>query len=574
MSLDKYISAFKILSPKAVKRMLLLVPVIFVSTLLEALSVGVVVPTLGIIMNDNYLERFPIFASLFSKIGDANQEILIIIGLCLLASAFIVKNIFIYFHINCQGTFVYSARREIALNLFGIYLRKSYLFHLKKNTSELLSNLTNEVKSYCDFFLMPFLNLITELLIILAILALILWFETTGAIILIIFSSFIIYLFVSKSNQVVGEWGKKRLIAEKEKISHLQHGLGGIKEILLSGKIDFFHRRFHLPNQISGLMDKREYIFQYIPKLGVEVIVVCAIVIMCLFLVSKGKSSEEITLLLGLMASAGFRIVPSFSRILNNLQAIRYGWASVDVLRNEFSNYTESDFHSSDKVRDRDSPRFAFKKEITLSKVSFSYDDEVDLLDSIDLSIVKGTTIGFTGESGCGKSTLADLILGLIRPKSGKIMIDGHVVQDKEKPNWFKMIGYVPQDIYIMDDTIRNNIAFGFLDDEIDDDRIWEVLKIVNLRSFVEEKPNGLDTFLGECGANLSGGQKQRFGVARALYHDPDILILDEFTNALDRVTEKEILKTFRPLQGVKTILIISHSELPLALCDQDLSFR
>ena len=220
--------------------MLLLVPVIFVSTLLEAVSVGVVVPTLGIIMNDNYLEKFPIFESLFRKIGDANQEILIIIGLCLLASAFIVKNLFIYFHIYCQGTFVYSARREIALNLFGIYLRKSYLFHLKKNTSELLSNLTNEVKSYCDFFLMPFLNLISELLIILAILALILWFETTGAIILIIFSSLIIYLFVSKSNQVVGEWGKKRLIAEKEKLATSNMVLAVSKKFFFQARLIFF----------------------------------------------------------------------------------------------------------------------------------------------------------------------------------------------------------------------------------------------------------------------------------------------------------------------------------------------
>lgn len=247
---------------------------------------------------------------------------------------------------------------------------------------------------------------------------------------------------------------------------------------------------------------------------------------------------------------------------------MRYGWASVDTLYREFSS-TSPVINSSEQSATEVFCGVKFDKEITFSKVSFSYDHRVKLLDGIALSIIKDSTIGLTGASGCGKSTFADLILGLIQPDEGYILIDGQIIGDKDQSAWSSMIGYVPQDVYILDDTVRHNIAFGLPENEIDNERIWEVLTIVNLVSFVEQSPEGLDTFLGEQGARMSGGQKQRLGVARALYHDPLILILDEFTSALDRSTERDILKTFHPLLGKKTIFIIAHSKLPLAICDQ-----
>ena len=315
-------------------------------------------------------------------------------------------------------------------------------------------------------------------------------------------------------------------------------------------------------------MDKREYIFQYVPKLGVEMITVCGLVGMCSYLLWKGKPHHEITYMLGLMATAGFRLIPSFSRILNNVQSLGYGWASVDTLVKEFPKSSQSNLQAGIDPAATNQV-LKFENELTFSNITFSFEDEHVLLDGIEFSLKKGSTTGLTGVSGSGKSTLTDLLLGLIKPDSGEILIDNESLEEKNLTLWLSMIGYVPQDVYILDDTVRNNIAFGVCDEEIDDDRIWSILKIVNLDSFIKKNTDGLDTLLGERGSRLSGGQKQRLGVARALFHDPEILILDEFTNALDRETEQEVLKMFRPLKGKKTILIIAHSDFPLTLCDQ-----
>jgi ABC-type multidrug transport system fused ATPase/permease subunit len=567
--MKKFTTAFQLLSTKARKRMFMLIPVIVLGMCMETLSVGMIVPALGILLNESFYAQFEALHPLLHFLDNPSHEKLIFFGLISLALVFFLKNVFLYFQIHCQGTFVYSAKREIALTLFKKYLGKSYLFHLSTNSSEMLRNLTTEVNSYCNFFLMPVVNIITETLVVAGLISLIIWVEPTGSLLLLLILGLMVFLFVRATHRVVGSWGHRRLLAEEKKIKHLQQGLGAIKQILLSGKTEFFLNRFHQPNQISGLMDKREYIFQYVPKLGVEIIAVCGLVGMCSYLLWEGKSQQEITYMLGLMATAGFRLIPSFSRILNNLQSLHYGWASIDALAYAFS-LTDKPLSAFEKqIGNSAAKKIKFDKEITFSKLSFSYDKQSKLLDGIEFSIRKGSTIGLTGASGCGKSTFTDLMLGLLELDSGKIVIDGQPLEEKDQSGWSSMIGYVPQDVYILDDTIRHNIAFGVPTDEIDNDRVWGVLNIVNLKSFMEQNHNDLDTFLGEHGAKLSGGQKQRLGVARALYHDPEILILDEFTSALDRDTEQEILKTFRPLLGKKTILMIAHSQYPLDLCDK-----
>ncbi len=567
----KFLTAFKILSPKARRRMYLLIPVIIVGMCLETLSVGMIVPALGILLDASFFEKFKFLSPILQSLGRPGHEKLIFLGLGALAMAFFLKNLYLFFQIHCQGTFVYSAKREIALNLFRKYMGKAYFYHLGTNSSVMLRNLTTEVSSYCSFFLMPVVNLITEILVLFSIIALIIWVEPQGSVFLIFVLGFLILTFVKATHRVVGSWGQERLEAEEKKLKHLQQGLGAIKQILLSGKTEFFLRRFHKPNQISGLMDKREYIFQYVPKLGVEIIAVCGLVSMCSYLLWNGKSYQEVTYMLGLMSSAGFRLIPSFSRILNNFQSLRYGWASVDTLLGEFSSKQSDrkDAEDTNALPAENTNHLKFEREISFSKVSFSYDLSHPILDSVDLAIPKGGTIGLTGPSGSGKSTFADLILGLIEPTGGEIFLDGKRLVGIQDNRWFSNIGYVPQEVYVLDDSIRRNVAFGLRDDEIDEDRVWEVLGIVSMQDFVQDAPKGLDTFLGERGARMSGGQKQRLGVARALYNDPDILVLDEFTSALDRTTEREILDTFHPLRGKKTIVMISHSDAPLGICDK-----
>ena len=360
-------------------------------------------------------------------------------------------------------------------------------------------------------------------------------------------------------------------MAEEQKLKHLQQGFGGIKEILLTNKIEHFLRRYHKPNQISGLMRKREYIFQYVPKLGVEIIAIFGLVGMCLFMITEGKSHQEVTHMLGLMATAGFRMIPSFSRILNNLQSIRYGWASVDALENEFKNYSDkSNSNESNTDHTDEAIELSFSKELKLSNISFSYSKNgVEILSGINLTIPKGSVIGIDGESGSGKSTIINLVLGLIQPINGDIKVDGHNLNGNKMIHWQRMIGYVPQEIYLLDDTIRRNIAFGVEDGDINDNRIFEVLKMAQLSGLIENTDEGLELPLGERGVRLSGGQRQRIGIARALYHDPEIIILDEATSALDQITENEIVSTLKPMIGKKTFLIVAHRKSSLELCSK-----
>jgi ABC-type multidrug transport system fused ATPase/permease subunit len=551
--------------------MLLLLPVIIVGMALETLSVGMVLPALGILMSETYFEQFPALSPVLNYFGRPDHGDLVFWGLVGLASVFLVKNIFLFFQVQLQGTFVYSAQREISLELFRRYLAKDYRFHLETNSSVLIRNLVSEVTNFCSFFLMPMINLITEVLVILALLTLIFLIEPIGTLFLTVILGALVFLFVKATNRVVGRWGKKRLQAEEEKLRHLQQGLGGIKEILLSGKLEFFLQRFHVPNKLSGLMIKREYIFQYVPKLGVEVIAIFGLVCMCLFMIMQGKPYQEVTHMLGLMATAGFRVIPSFSRILNNLQSIRYGWASVDTLAKEFGNYP-NDYrgHLSKADNIPEDSELSFLKKVELANVSFSYpESDRDIVSRITLNIPRGSVVGMDGESGSGKSTIINLLLGLIEPTEGVLKVDGQKLRGAKINQWQKMIGYVPQEIYLLDDTIRRNIAFGVDDSDVNDDRVLEVLKIARLDGLIEKTKDGLELLLGERGARLSGGQRQRIGIARAIYHDPEIIILDEATSALDQKTENEILATFEPMIGKKTFLIVAHRKTSLEMCSK-----
>jgi ABC-type multidrug transport system fused ATPase/permease subunit len=546
--------------------MSLLIPVLLIGMALETLSVGMVIPALGILIQESYFDRFPSLVPVFEVLGNPTHADLITLGLLGLALTFALKNGFLIFQVMCQGTFVYGVQREIAVRLFKDYLDRSYRFHLGVNSSALIRNLTTEVNTFCSYFLMPALNLLSEVLVVLAILSFILWIEPAGTICLGIALASITYLFFRSTNKLVGAWGKERLHAEEAKIKYLQQGFGGIKEIIMSGRVPFFVGRFHHPNRVSGLMFKREYIFQYLPKQGVEVLAIFGLTGMCLYLLNENKTSLEIMHILGVMATAGFRLIPSFSRILTNLQSMRFGWASVDVLSKEFS--AGSDAHSV-KHANSDNKRMPFREGISLRDICFSYsnDSSTLILNNVNLDIRKGQSVGLIGESGSGKTTLANLILGLISPSSGNLVVDDELIDETNLLGWRSLLGYVPQEVYLMDDTLMRNVAFGLNDEEIDEGRVVDVLKMARLENFLENNSDGLQMMLGERGVRISGGQKQRVGIARALYHDPEILVLDEATSALDNHTEAEILNTLKPLIGQKTILIITHRHSSLLDC-------
>jgi len=566
----QFVGGLKVLSPKAKLRLFVLIPVVLVGVFLETLSVGMVIPALGVLMSENYLESIPHASQVLEKVGNPPHDSLIIFALMALAVSYLVKNLYLFFQIQMQGTFVYGAQREITYQLFSKYLNQSFSFHLNTSSAQLIRNLTTEVLSYCNFFLMPVINLVTEILVITAILGLILFIEPQGTLMLIFALGFLVYFFVKASRKTVTSWGANRLAAEEGKLRHLQQGFRGIKEILLSQKKEYFLGRFQFHNKLSGLMNKKEYIFQYVPKLGVEVIAISSLVGMCLCLILQGNSHQQVTNMLGLMATAGFRLIPSFSRVLNNLQSIHYGWASVTALQTDTMNPSDGsyiDTSMQNPLLDSTVP-CVFEQNLAFSKVSFSYGSQKNpVLSSINMSIEKGKCIGVRGESGAGKSTLVNLILGLVAPTEGEILVDSVKLNSSNLLQWQAKIGYVPQDIYLLDDTLKRNIAFGLNDQEVNKDRVLSVLKVAQLEALMNHSPTGEEFIVGENGSKLSGGQKQRIGIARALYHDPEVLILDEATSALDPETEKQVLLSLKPMLGNKTIIIIAHRDSALELC-------
>jgi ABC-type multidrug transport system fused ATPase/permease subunit len=489
------------------------------------------------------------------------------IGLLLLAGTFIFKNIFLFFQILCQGTFVFSAQREVAANLFRIYLSKPYRFHLKTNSSVLIRNLTTEINSFCQYVLMPILNLTSEVLVVIALLSLLAFVEPVATLCLGGCLLCIALTFYRFTNSKVALWGELRQVADEEKIKYLQQGFGGIKQILLSQNLDYFLQLFQRPNISSGLMTKKEYIFQYLPKQFIEILAISGLVGVCLVMVLQERSGLEVMAMLSLLATAGFRLIPSFSRILRNLQSIRFGWASVDVLNEELGNVENKNFQS---LGVNNGNHLNFNCNFTLKNVSFCYDqNKKEILREVNLEVIKGECIGIVGESGAGKSTLSNLLLGLVSTTSGVLEVDGCRIQSENIQSWQQIIGYVPQEIYLLDDTIERNIAFGINDAVIEKSRVGEVVKKAGIQKYISSLDEGLNSKIGERGVLLSGGQRQRIGIARALYQNPQVLILDEATSALDAKTEEGILEELQLMKGNVTMIIIAHRSSTLQFCDR-----
>jgi ABC-type multidrug transport system fused ATPase/permease subunit len=534
---------------------------------LETLSVGMVIPAVGILLQPDYLAQFAWLDGILPSLGNPNREQVVIIGLVLLAGIFTIKNIFLFFQVLYQGTFVYSAQREVAANLFQHYLSKPYSFHLQTNSSILIRNLTIEINAYCQYVLMPILNLTSEVLVVVALLLMLILVEPVATLCLGSCLLIVALIFHRFTDSNVAGWGEARQVADEEKIKYLQQGFGGIKQIMLSQSLDYFLHLFQRPNIISGLMTKREYIFQYLPKQFIEILAIVGLVGVCVFMVLQGRTSLEVMAMLGLLATAGFRLIPSFSRILRNLQSIRFGWVSVEVLAEEMSKNGNKPENRM-PFGEENNGDLSFNRDLRLRDISFRYgQNNKELLQEINFEVKKGECIGIVGESGAGKSTLTNLLLGLVSPSKGAFEVDGYEIKSAKIQPWQRMIGYVPQEIYLLDDTISRNIAFGVNDADIDHTQISKVVEKAGIQKFIDSFDDGLNTKIGERGVRISGGQRQRIGIGRALYQNPQVLILDEATSSLDSKTEQEILNELRKIRGKVTMILVAHRQSTLQFC-------
>lgn len=542
----------------------LLLWLLLVGMLLETLGVGMVVPALGVLSrSDISVAGNSIFLDFVLKVlGNPSQKIIIIAAMLLLVIVYFIKTLFIGFLTWWQTRFVFGVQTQLSQRLYSVYLNQPYTFHLQRNSAQLIRNVINEVGLFAGSGLLSGVILLSESLVLIGVTSLLLFVELRGTIIVMAILIPTAWFFYHFTRGGILRWGAARQYHEGLRIQYLQEGLGGVKDIKILGRETEFLSKYTFHNVQSARMGQLQTVMQQMPRLFLEFLAVSGLVIMVIAMLNQGRTLETVVPTLGMFAAAAFRLMPSINRMLGAMQSLRYIKRVIDDLYDEINLSSPEQCYYENHGTD-------LLEGIELDHVSYAYPNtEQSAVSDISLVIKRGESVGFIGTSGAGKSTLVDIMLGLLKPDVGIMRVDGKDIHANLR-NWQNQIGYVPQSIFLTDDTLRRNVAFGLPEEEIDDAAVQRAIKAAQLESFIACLTAGLETMVGERGVRLSGGQRQRIGIARALYHDPHLLVLDEATSALDMNTESEVMLAVQALQGSKTVIIIAHRLSTVEHCDR-----
>lgn len=553
-----YKKIFNLLSREQVNKYFFFIFLSFIAMILETLGIALIVPFIEALSSNEINEKF-LKAFAYYGYSPSSQNKLVMLLLGLMVFLYTVKALFLTFFSHKETKLLAETRVDLSNKLYNIYLNRPYSFHLNNNSAKLIRNI-NEI-NLIVFVLKSSILLITEVIVFSGISIFILFYEPYGSLIVISFLGFFGFLFYKTIQNKIKSWGKIRQTHSGLSLKYLQEGFRSIKELKILQRINETIKTFTLNNKIINLAERRQNFVNSLPRIWLEWLAILGFILLIFYMILKGNELNQIVTLLGLFVVAAFRIMPSITRIMNAIQGIIYNKPVIDTIYNEFNLNNKS----SKKFLEE---KFIFEDEIELKNISFSYPNtQQKVINNLSLKIKKGTTIGLIGESGAGKTTLINLILGLLEPTEGNIKIDGKNIFD-DVLNWQNQIGYVPQNIFLTDDSIKKNIALGLPDEQIDKNLINKAVNNAKLEKLIKSLHNGLNVKVGEFGDRLSGGQRQRISIARALYKNPKILILDECTNSLDINTESEIINEVNDLKGKKTIIMIAHRLSTLKKCD------
>lgn len=548
---------------------------ILIGTILETFSVALVLPALLIFANPDQFLSYPIIADNFNFLLKYDQYELIIFGMSILILSYFLKSIFLIYLIWTQNVFSFSFQASTANRIFKNYLSLDYNFHLQRNSAELIRNITFEVQSMSNGVILQGLVLLTELCVLIGITILLLNIHMIGTLLsmvgLLTISS--IYFFLMKGYFL--DWGKKRQFHDGFRLRHLQQGLNGIKEVKVLGRENYFKSQFEQHNENAANVGRLQNTFQQFPRISIEFLAVLGLFFLTYILILGNSEISNIISVAGLFGAAAFRLMPSLNRIVSALSAVRFGLPALDKVHEELSSVANREELNSNLITDEPAENEKINSNlINLHNVSYKHDgsDRVTIKD-INLTIAKGEIIGFVGPSGSGKSTTIDIILGLLKPDIGEVKYKNKNIFSSLR-GYQDQIGYVPQNIYLTDDTLMRNIAFGRDNNDISNEKIKNAINQAQLNKFVKELPLRENSLVGEQGLRISGGQRQRVGIARALYNNPTILILDEATSSLDVKTEDEIMKSVYCNRGLKTIIIVTHRLSTVKECDKIYKFE
>lgn len=529
--------------------------IVVIGSFMELLGVAIFSPFIEIIMNPSSVEQNELLNFLYRLSQVATVEDFLIVLAVVIMFVYIFKNIFLWVQQNFILRFSYNTQMKLSSKLLKTYLNQPYTFHLNKNIAELQRSMQEDTALFTQL-VMHFLQLVAEIAVcgVMGIYLFMVSKSITAVIGVLLVACVGIFTYVTK--KFSKSLGKEAQVYKAKIYQWINQSMGGVKEVKVLNResffIDSYNKYFKL--YIRGVRINR--LISMTPKYIVEAVCMTGLLLAIIIKMCYGKKDMvDFIPQLAVFAVAAFRLLPSVGRINEHVNNILYASPSVELI---YHDLKEIEDYQEEMGAEENRP-WSFEKEIFVKDVVYAYPGaEQAVLDHATFSIPKGKTVALIGSSGAGKTTMADVILGLLTPQYGKVRVDDMNVF-KNLSVWHKHIGYIPQVIYLSDDTIRNNIAFGVKEDEIDDVAVMAALQKAQLAEFIDGLPEGIDTFVGDRGVRLSGGQRQRIGIARALYHDPEILVLDEATSALDNETETAVMESIESLHGMKTMIIIAH---------------
>jgi len=557
---------FNLLEEDQRKKLYLLQLLVIFMSLLEVASVMAFGPFMALVGNLEQLEKEGFMADLFTASGLENSVDFLIVMAFIVLGLLIISAAVSMYTLWVLSVYGEKVGASLSSRLYQYYLSQNWLFHTTNNSSQLTNKISIECKRITDSIINPFMQMNAKLVLVIVMAISILIYNPIVAIVGTSIFSFS-YFFIFRRMKPLYEKNAREISGSHNfRFKLMGEGFGGIKDTLLLGRQVLFTDNFKNASKLLARALGKNLALSQVPKYAIELIAFGMVIFMVLYLLvdSEGELGTILSIL-AVFSLAGLKLLPAFQQIYFSASAIRGNLAAFENLKDDLyaseTNLTEIEKDLKQRI--------SLKKEITMKNISFSYpNSDRSALKDISLKIPANQVIGIVGPSGSGKSTLLDIFLGLITPSAGKLLIDGKSLTSESLRKWQNNIGFVAQDIFLADTSIRENIAFGLPVESINNDDLKKATLMAHLDQLLESLPNGLDTTAGERGVQLSGGQRQRIGIARALYNDPEVLIFDEATSSLDGITERVIMDAIHDFSGSKTIIVVAHRLATVKRCD------
>jgi len=554
---------FELLTPRERRNLALLFGAVLVMAGLEVVSVASIMPFLSVASDPASVQENIYLSWAFDVFGFEDIHTFLVALGVLALSALVVSNAFIVFVTWLQERYVWNRNHSISKRLLQRYLQQPYEFFLTKNSSDLSKNILEETREVTVQMLLPALRGLAKGLVALAIIGFLVFVDPLVAFIVsvVLGGAYVaIYALVRRKLDTIGA---ERVEANRARYQSVSEAFGGIKEVKLRGTEDVFLNQFDQPSKRYAHYKTLNQVINKAPRYILEAIAFGGIILIAVYFIAVRSSIQQVVPMLGLYAFAGYRLMPALQQAFKGVAKARFNRAALKTLHEAtcYQSQTETSTPINRSHSSTSGTNIELNNRLVVDGITFTYPGaHKPAIRDLSLEIPAWSTVGFVGKTGSGKTTAVDLMLGLLQPQEGSILIDEIPLREDILRAWQSEIGYVPQHIYLTDDTIAQNVAFGVSAEEIDYVAVRKSLKMAQIAKFVEnELPKGLDSIVGERGVKLSGGQRQRLGIARALYHQPSVIFFDEATSALDQETEREVMEAIYALEGTRTIVMISH---------------